>query len=75
MECVEWEGRAEQRDVVGCGTVEWNVLSGKVEYNRGMQNYASCVKPLANNSKMLILLGPGKIMAAATSKRKSPEGD
>ena len=31
MECVEWEVRAEQRDVVGCGTVEWNVLSGRVE--------------------------------------------
>ena len=37
MECVEWEGTAEQRDVVGCGTVEWNVLSERVERNREMQ--------------------------------------
>ena len=37
MECVEWEGREEERDAVGCGTVEWNVLSGRVDRNRDMQ--------------------------------------
>ena len=37
MECVECEGRVEQRDGVGCGKVEWNVLSGRVEWNREME--------------------------------------
>ena len=32
--CAEWEGS----NAVCCGTVEWNVLSGKAERKREMQN-------------------------------------
>ena len=67
MECVEWEGRAQQRGA--------ELREVRKETDKQAKNYASRVKPLANNSKMFILLGSGKIMAAATSKRKSPEGD
>jgi len=33
VECAEWEGSSE----VGCGTVEWNVLCGRVEQKREME--------------------------------------
>ena len=62
MECVEWEGKAEQRDVVGCGTVEWNVLSGRVEHGREMLKYGR---------SEVILLESGNSLAVARPMWKS----
>jgi hypothetical protein len=73
---------------VGCGTVEWNALSGKVEQKREMlkvgrsgrrpinkQHIMQVVLTCCSTSRKVILLESGNISAVESQKKKSPEGD
>ena len=53
MECVEWGGRVEQRDVA--------VREVGKETEKRTKHYANCVNPLANTNRKAILFELGKL--------------